>query len=194
MKKHAFLSASHSTQPRAQADGVLSCGHAFVGLTGLLLLGGCNKTPAPAAPAAEPATTAQAAPPPPLPRMHPRPLHRRPRCCRSRTRARPRRRRAARLRRSRLPRRPQEYVVPAGTPLVVRMGQTVSAKNSNVGDTFHWDTGPVRGGPRSQSHPRRCPGHRDCGCRQGAGKVQGRWRPGHSDQPGRQLLGHHHFL
>ena len=45
------------------ADGVLSAGM-LIGLTGLLLLGGCNKTPAPAAPAAEPAPTAQTAPPP----------------------------------------------------------------------------------------------------------------------------------
>jgi hypothetical protein len=28
------------------------------------------------------------------------------------------------------------YTVPAGTPLVVRLEQTVSAKNNNVGDTF----------------------------------------------------------
>jgi hypothetical protein len=31
---------------------------------------------------------------------------------------------------------PQKYVVASGTPLVVRMQQTVSAKSSNVGDTF----------------------------------------------------------
>jgi hypothetical protein len=31
---------------------------------------------------------------------------------------------------------PREYTVAAGTPLVVRIGQTISAKNSNVGDTF----------------------------------------------------------
>ena len=31
---------------------------------------------------------------------------------------------------------PKQYTVPAGTPLVVRMEQTVSAKNNNVGDSF----------------------------------------------------------
>jgi hypothetical protein len=31
---------------------------------------------------------------------------------------------------------PRQYTVAAGTPLVVRIGQTISAKNSNVGDTF----------------------------------------------------------
>ena len=31
---------------------------------------------------------------------------------------------------------PRQYTVPAGTPLVVRLEQTVSAKNSNVGDSF----------------------------------------------------------
>jgi hypothetical protein len=31
---------------------------------------------------------------------------------------------------------PKQYTVPAGTPLVVRLEQTVSAKNSSVGDSF----------------------------------------------------------
>jgi hypothetical protein len=31
---------------------------------------------------------------------------------------------------------PKQYTVPAGTPIVVRVEQTVSAKNSNVGDSF----------------------------------------------------------
>ena len=31
---------------------------------------------------------------------------------------------------------PKQYTVPAGTPVVVRLQQTVSAKNSNVGDSF----------------------------------------------------------
>jgi hypothetical protein len=31
---------------------------------------------------------------------------------------------------------PVRYTVPAGTRLVVRVGQTISAKNSNVGDSF----------------------------------------------------------
>jgi hypothetical protein len=31
---------------------------------------------------------------------------------------------------------PKEYIVPVGTPIVVRLEQTVSAKNSSVGDSF----------------------------------------------------------
>jgi hypothetical protein len=31
---------------------------------------------------------------------------------------------------------PKQYTVPVGTPIVVRVEQTVSAKNSNVGDSF----------------------------------------------------------
>ena len=98
------------------------------GLSGLLLLGGCNKTPAPAA---EATTTAQAAPPPaaapeaapapapaaamtaaPPPAPAPAPAVPPP------------------------PPPPKQYTVPAGTQLVVRIGQTISAKNSNVGDSF----------------------------------------------------------
>ena len=106
-----------------------------IGLTGLLLLGGCNKTPAPATPAAEPSTTAQAAPPPtpapapdaapaaapapapaqsaaPPPPPAPAPAVPPP------------------------PPPPKKYVVPAGSQLVVRVGQTITAKGSNVGDSF----------------------------------------------------------
>jgi hypothetical protein len=135
MKKHAFLGPGYSTGGRAQRQTAYSlAGMLSVGLTGLLLLGGCNKTQAPAAPAADPATTAQSAPapaaapdatpapapapaamtaapaqsaaPPPAPAVPPPPPP------------------------------PQKYVVASGTPLVVRMLQTVSAKSSNVGDTF----------------------------------------------------------
>jgi hypothetical protein len=106
-----------------------------IGLTGLLLLGGCNKTPAPATPAAEPSTTAQAAPPPtpapapdaapaatpapapaqseaPPPPPPPAPAVPPP------------------------PPPPKKYVVPAGSQVVVRVGQTITAKGSNVGDSF----------------------------------------------------------
>jgi hypothetical protein len=95
------------------------------GLSGLLLLGGCNKTPAPAA---EPATTAQAAPPPAAaPESAPSPAAAMPA-------APPPPAPAAAV--PPPPPPPQQYTVPAGTPLVVRIGQTISAKNSNVGDSF----------------------------------------------------------
>ncbi len=102
----------------------------LLGLSGLLLLGGCNKTPAPAA---EPATTAQAAPPPaaspeaaPAPAPAPSPAAAMP--------AAPAPTPAAAV--PPPPPPPKQYTVPAGTPLVVRIGQTISAKNSNVGDSF----------------------------------------------------------
>ncbi len=131
MKKHAFLSPGHSIGGHAQRLTAYSlAGKLSIALTGLILLGGCNKTPAPAAPAAEPATTAQAAPapapaptpdaapgqapgqamtaapPPPAPAPPPPPPP------------------------------PKKYVVPAGSQVVVRMGQTLTAKGSNVGDSF----------------------------------------------------------
>src|ERR1700691_1775074 len=69
MKKHAFLSPGHSIAGHAQRQTAYSLGGMLsIGLTGLILLGGCNKTPAPAPPSAEPATPAQSAhPPPPAP-------------------------------------------------------------------------------------------------------------------------------
>ncbi len=173
MKKHAFLGPGSSTGGRAQRQTAYSlAGMLSIGLTGLLLLGGCNKTPAPAAPAAEPATTAQAAPPPaaapdatpaaaPAPAPPPAAMT-----------AAPATKRRRRLLQPPLPRRLRRNMsCPAGTPLVVRMGQTLSAKGSNVGDTF---TGTL-----AQSvvvHGVKvinagAPGHRDRGCRQRAGKV-----------------------
>jgi hypothetical protein len=125
MKNRVLLTAGHPPRQTAYSlAGMLS-----LTLTGLLLLGGCNKGPAPAAPAAEPTTTAQAAPapaapepgpaapapapaesvappPPPAPDVPPPPPP------------------------------PKQYVVPAGTALVVRIGQTISAKSSSVGDSF----------------------------------------------------------
>jgi hypothetical protein len=128
MKKHALLSATHSIGGQAQRQTAYSL-LGVLSLAGLLLLGGCNKAPAPSAPAAEPTTTAQSAPavpapapetappadspatapmsaPPPAPAPPPPPPP------------------------------PRQYVVPAGSSLVVRVGQTLSAKNSNVGDSF----------------------------------------------------------
>jgi hypothetical protein len=104
----------------------------------LLLLGGCNKTPAPAAPAAEPATTAQAAPPPaaapdatPAPTPAPAPP---PAAMTAAPPPAPAPAPAPAV--PPPPPPPQKYVVASGTPLVVRLQQTVSAKSSNVGDTF----------------------------------------------------------
>jgi hypothetical protein len=139
MKKHAFLGSGYSTGGRAQRQTAYSlAGMLSIGLTGLLLLGGCNKTPAPAAPAAEPATTAQAAPPPaaapdatpapapaPAPAPPPAAMTAAPPPAPAPAPAGPP-----------PPPPPQRYVVASGTPLVVRIQQTISAKNSNVGDTF----------------------------------------------------------
>jgi type IV secretory pathway VirB10-like protein len=130
MKKHAFFSPRRSGGGRAHRQTAYSVASVLsIGLTGLLLLGGCKKTTSPAGPAAEPTSTAQAAPtpaatpesapaapapaesaaaPPPPPAPAPPPP----------------------------PPPPQQYVVPTGAPLVVRVGQTLSAKNNNVGDTF----------------------------------------------------------
>ena len=137
MKKQAFLGPGYSTGGRAQKQTAYSlAGMLSIGLTGLLLLGGCNKTPAPAAPAAEPATTAQSAPPPAA-APDATPAAPGPRStagrddCRSRTKRGPPAPAAPPP-----PPPPQKYVVASGTPLVVRMQQTVSAKSSNVGDTF----------------------------------------------------------
>ena len=100
-------------------------------VTGLSLLGGCGKAPAP--PAAEPTPAAQSAPAPapapaaqsaaaPAPAPAPPPPSAPPASAQS-AEAPP-------------PPPPQQYVVPRGAALVVRMGQTVSAKDNNVGDSF----------------------------------------------------------
>jgi hypothetical protein len=140
MKNHAFLSPGHSTGRHAQRQtGYSLAGMLSIGLTGLILLGGCNKTPAPAAPAAEPATTAQAAPTPapapgpdagpaPTPGAAPAPA---PAPGPAMTAAAP-----PPPAPPPPPPPPKKYVVPAGSQLVVRVGQTLTAKGSNVGDSF----------------------------------------------------------
>ena len=140
MKNHAFLSPGHTTGRHAQRQTPYSlAGMLSIGLTGLILLGGCNKTPAPAAPAAEPATTAQAAPPPapapgpdaapaPTPGAAPAPG---PAPGPAMTAAPPPPPAVPPP-----PPPPKKYVVPAGSQLVVRVGQTLTAKGSNVGDSF----------------------------------------------------------
>ena len=131
MKKHAFLSPGHSIGGHAQRQTPYSlAGMLSIGLTGLILLGGCNKTPAPATPAAQPTTTAQAAPPPaPTPDAAPAPAPG-PAPGPAMTAAPPPPAVPP------PPPPPKKYVVPVGSQVVVRMGQTLTAKGSNVGDSF----------------------------------------------------------
>jgi hypothetical protein len=118
MSKHAVLSASHSTAR------MLTCA-----LAGLLLLGGCNKGPATNA---EPTTNAQSAPPPaPAPAAEPAAAAPAPP-----PDAPPPPAAMTAAPAPAPPPPPKVYTVPSGTPLVVRVGQTLSAKNNNVGDTF----------------------------------------------------------
>jgi hypothetical protein len=142
MNKHTLSSAIHSTGgPATRHAAYASGGMLSLALTGLLLLGGCNKGPAPAASAAEPAPTQAAAPPPaapaptaeaaapppapaPTPAPAPAPAAAPPPAA-AMTAAAPA-----------PPPPPKQYTVPAGTSLLVRLEQTVSAKNSNVGDSF----------------------------------------------------------
>jgi hypothetical protein len=132
MKKHAFLSPGHSSGRHAPRQTAYSlAGMLSIGLTGLILLGGCNKTPAPAAPAAQPTTTAQGAPPPasgPTPDAAPAPSP-----GPAMTAAPPPPPAPAV---PPPPPPPKKYVVAAGSQLVVRVGQTLTAKGSNVGDSF----------------------------------------------------------
>ena len=127
MNKHALSSATHST-PRQAAYALAG----MLSLAGLLLLGGCNKGPAPAAPAADSATTAQApAPGPAAPAAEPAPVPPpAPAPAPAMTAAAPPPAAPA------PPPPPKEYTVLAGTPVVVTIGQTISAKHSNVGDSF----------------------------------------------------------
>ncbi len=123
MKKQTLLSAKYSTRGRASSGAVASL--LSIGLTGLLFLGGCKKSEPPAAPAPEPTPTAQTAPsptPPPAPSTAPP----------ADTAAAP----SAAPAVPPPPPPPQQYTVPSGTSLVVRMGQGVSAKDNSVGDTF----------------------------------------------------------
>jgi hypothetical protein len=134
MIKHAFSSAAHTNLGPARRPTAYAL-VSTLSLAGLLLLGGCNKgsapasdtaqstppaapapaAPAPAAAAPEPATPAPAAPasaasaPPLAPAMAMTPAP---------------------------PPPPRQITAPSGTPLVVRMEQTVSAKDNSVGDTF----------------------------------------------------------
>jgi hypothetical protein len=141
MNKHTLSSAIHSTGgPATRHAAYAYAGMLSLALSGLVLLGGCNKGPASAAPAAEPAPTAQAAAPTPAapapvpaaepaapaPAPAPAPAAAPPPAAMTAVAA------AAPA----PPPPPRHYTVPIGTPLVVRLEQTVSAKNSNVGDSF----------------------------------------------------------
>jgi hypothetical protein len=133
MNKHTLSSAIHSTGGRATRQATYaSAGMLSLALSGLLLLGGCNKGPAPAAPAAEPAPTTQAAAPAPAPTPAEQPAPPAPAPAAAPPPAAP----VAAAAAPAPPPPPKHYTVPAGTPLVVRLEQTVSAKNSNVGDSF----------------------------------------------------------
>jgi hypothetical protein len=141
MKQQALFSVGHwPGAPVARQNVYSSARLLSFALTGLLLLGGCNKQPAPPAPAAEPATTAQAPQPAPAtPAAEPAPAAQTPQPGPaavapgqpagvpdgSAAQAAPP-----------PPPAPVQYTVPSGTALVVRMEQTVSAKNNNVGDSF----------------------------------------------------------
>jgi hypothetical protein len=139
MNKHTLSSAIHSTggRPSRQAT-YASAGMLSLALSGLLLLGGCNKGPAPAAPAAEPAPTAQAAAPAPAapaPAAEPAASAPAPAPAPAPAAAPPPPAPVAAAAPAPPP-PPKEYTVPVGTPIVVRVEQTVSAKNSSVGDSF----------------------------------------------------------
>jgi hypothetical protein len=140
MNKHTSSSPIHSTggRPTRQAT-YASAGMLSLALSGLLLLGGCNKGPAPAAPAAEPAPTAQAAAPTPAapaPAPAAEPAAPAPAPAPAPASAPPPAAVAVAAAAPAPPPPPKHYTVPVGTPLVVRLEQTVSAKNSNVGDSF----------------------------------------------------------
>jgi hypothetical protein len=136
MNKHTLSSAIHSTGGRATGQPTYApAGMLSLALSGLLLLGGCNKGPAPAAPAAEPAPTAQAAAPAPAPAPAAEAAAPAPASAPAAPAAPPPPAPVAAAAPAPPP-PPKHYTVPAGTPLVVRLEQTVSAKNSSVGDSF----------------------------------------------------------
>jgi hypothetical protein len=137
MSEHTLSSAIHSTggRPSRQAT-YASAGTLSLALSGLLLLGGCNKGPAPAAPAAEPAPTAQAAAPAPASAPAAEPAAPPPAPAPAPAAAPPPAAAMTAAAAPAPPPPPKQYVVPVGTPIVVRVEQTVSAKNSSVGDSF----------------------------------------------------------
>jgi hypothetical protein len=137
MIKHAV---SHSTWGHAPRQTVSALA-GTLSLAGLLLLGGCNKAQAPAAPATEPPATAQATPPPapapaPEPAAAPAPAPPPSAAPAPTAPAPPPQAMTALPAAPPPPPAPKQYTVPSGTPLAIRMEQAVSAKTNNVGDTF----------------------------------------------------------
>jgi hypothetical protein len=122
MIEHGFSSAA----PTILRPARKSAGYGLtLSLAGLLLLGGCNKAPAPAPDTAQ--STPPAAPAPAAPEPAPAPA--------APAAAAPAPGPAMAMTAAPPP-APRPITVPAGTPLVVRMGQTVSAKDNSVGDSF----------------------------------------------------------
>jgi hypothetical protein len=135
MIKHAFSSAAQTNlgPARKPAAHVLL---STLSLAGLLLLGGCNKGPAPATDTAQstpPAAPAPAAPAPAAAAPEPAPAAPAP-AAPAPAPAPPPAPAAAMT--PAPPPAPRPITVPSGTPIVVRMGQTVSAKDNSVGDSF----------------------------------------------------------
>jgi hypothetical protein len=146
MKQQAFFSVGHwPAAPVPRQKAYLSGSILSLGLTGLLLLGGCNKQPVAPAPAAEPVTAAQTPSPasptpateqaPATSAAEPAPAAQAPQPAPP-PMASPAVAPPAVAAAPPPPPPPVQYTVPAGTALVVRMEQTVSAKNNNVGDSF----------------------------------------------------------
>jgi hypothetical protein len=142
MRNHALLSADQSDRRHARELRVrLFAG--TVWLAGLVFLGGCNKGPAPAPPAAAPDTSQAApaaptpatpAPPPPSEAAPAASAAAPPPAPASPTPAGPAMTAAPGAAMTAAP--PPPLVVPRSASLVVRMGETVSAKDNSVGDTF----------------------------------------------------------
>jgi hypothetical protein len=142
MRNHALLSADQSDRRHARELRVrLFAG--TVWLTGLVFLGGCNKGPAPAPPAAAP-DTSQAAPAAPTPATPapPPPSEAAPATSAAApppapaAPASPGPAMTAAPGAAMTAAPPPPLVVPRSASIVVRMGETVSAKDNSVGDTF----------------------------------------------------------
>jgi hypothetical protein len=136
MKIYELLSFDSSARGRRSTAAVT--GIVSFGLSGLIMVGGCNKAPAPAA---EPAPAAQAAPAPAVTEPAPAPPAAAGPAPTTAMTAAPNAAMTAAPNTAMKaapapPPAPREYTVPAGTPIVVRVAQTISAKDSNVGDTF----------------------------------------------------------
>jgi hypothetical protein len=142
MRNHALLSADQSDRQHARELRVrLFAG--TVWLAGLVFLGGCNKGPAPAPPAAAPDTSQAApaaptpatpAPPPPSEAAPGTSAAAPPPAPAAPAPAGPAMTAAPGAAMTAAP--PPPLVVPRSASIVVRMGETVSAKDNSVGDTF----------------------------------------------------------